>query len=88
MHTQRHEQFEPADKPVQFYELALCLVAQLVVFASLGTHNHVFELTATASVASLLALSLWKLFVPPRFSATRGAFVLISVLCVVVLGAP
>jgi cell division protein FtsW (lipid II flippase) len=80
--AERPGEFEPADRPVQWYETAVCIAAQFLTFLSLGAHNRVVELAAGACIALLVIMSLWKLLVPPRFSATRGAFVLLSLICV------
>lgn len=77
---ERHEPYEPADRPVRFYELALCLVIQLLLLVEQRTQSYPLELATALSLALLLALSLWKLLVPPRFSATRSAFVLVSLI--------
>lgn len=88
VYTQQGEEFEPVDKPVRFYETLLCFTAQLLIFGALETHYRAAELAATASVALLLAVSLWKLLVPPRLSVTRCAFVCIGLICVVLLFVP
>ncbi len=81
MHTQQGEQFEPVDKPVRPYETVLFAVAMLLVMAAQSTLYQAVELAAAVAVALLmLALPLWQLFVPPRFSSTRGAFVLMGVI--------
>ena len=77
---ERHEPYEPADRPVRFYELALCLVIQLLLLVEQRTQSYPLKLATALSLALLLALSLWKLLVPPRFSATRSAFVLVSLI--------
>jgi hypothetical protein len=73
---------------MRLYELVLCLGAQLLVFAELWTHYRAAELAATASVALVIAVSVWKLLAPPRLSVTRCAFVLIGLICVVLLFMP
>jgi hypothetical protein len=88
LQTQPHEPsvpYEPTDRPVRFYELVVCFVAQVLLLAEQKTHSQGVELAAMSSFALLLALSLWKLLVPPRYSTTRCAFVLIGVLCLVLL---
>ena len=60
-------------------------MAQVLLLAEQKTHSQGVELAAMSSFALLLALSLWKLLVPPQYSATRCAFVLISILCLVLL---
>lgn len=85
LHTQRREEFEAADKPVRFYETALCFVAQVLFFARVWTRSTVFALPAATAFALLIVISLLKLLVPPRLSATRCAFIWISILALVVL---
>lgn len=80
MHTQRHEPYEPADRPVRFYEIALCLVTQILMLVEQRTQSHLLEMAAASSLAVLLVLSLRKLLVPPRYSATRTVFVLVSII--------
>jgi hypothetical protein len=70
------------------YETGLCLAAQLLAFVALTTHYPAVELAAAVSMALLIALSLWKRLVPPRFSAMRGAFVFIGLLCLFLLWNP
>ncbi len=85
MRRARSQEFEPADRPVQLYESLLCLLAQGLVFASRATHAPLVERRAGAAIALLLIMSLWKLLLPPRVSATRCAFLLIGLICIVVL---
>jgi hypothetical protein len=86
--TQQRNDFEPVDKPLRFYETGLCLAAQLPAFVALRTHNPSVELAAAVSMALLIALSLWKLVMPPRFSATRVAFVFVGLLYLFLLWNP
>lgn len=83
--TQQGERFEPVDKPVRLYESLLNGAAQLLTFAFLWTHYQLWQLVATVAVAVLMGVALWKLLAPPRFSATRGAFVFTGLLCLVLL---
>jgi hypothetical protein len=88
VHTQQHEDFEPVDKPVRLYETVLFLAAQLLAIVALSTHSRAVELAAVALLALLTALTLWKLVVPPRLSATRCAFVFASLLWLFLLWHP
>jgi hypothetical protein len=88
VHTQQREDFEPVDKAVRLYEMGLCLAAQLLANAAMSTHSRAVKLAAVASMVLLIALSLWKLLVPPRFSATRGAFVFVGLLWLFLLWNP
>lgn len=83
--TEQRQAFEPAERPVQIYESALCFATQLLAFATLWTHNRLVEIVAASAVALLLAMSLWKLLSPPRLSATRCAFLLIGIVCIALL---
>jgi drug/metabolite transporter (DMT)-like permease len=85
---QRSADYEPADRPIRWYEFALCLVTQLLVFACRWTPNPLLEYTAIASTTALMATALWKLLLPPRLSATRCAFVLIGLIGIVLLFLP
>jgi hypothetical protein len=73
------EEYEPVDKPVRFYEAGLCFGAQLLMLAAMATHYPAVDLAAATSAILLIALSLWKLVVPPRFSVMRGVNVFMSV---------
>jgi hypothetical protein len=86
--TQQRDDFEPVDKPVMWYETVLCLAAQLLALAALSTHYRAVELAAAAWLALLIALSLWKLVVPPRLSATRCAFVFAGLIWLFLLWHP
>jgi hypothetical protein len=88
VHIPQPEEYEPVDTPVRFYEKLVCLAAQLLTIGALGTHNRAVELAAAASAVLLIALSLWKLFVPPRFSMDRSVFVFIGLLCLFLLWNP
>ena len=88
VHTQQREDFEPVDKPMRLYETVLFLAAQVLAIAALSTHSRAVELVAVASLALLIALSLWKLLVPPRLSATRCAFVFAGLLWLYLLWHP
>jgi hypothetical protein len=57
----------------------------LLLFARQGRHDLALGLVVAASIALLMGMSLWKLLVPPRFSATRCAFILIGLLSIVLL---
>jgi hypothetical protein len=73
VHTQQREDYEPVDKAARLYEKLVCLAAQLLTIGVVGTHNRPVGLAAAASAVLLIALSLRKLLVPPRFSKrTRG----------------
>jgi hypothetical protein len=56
--------------------------------AALSAHFRAVELAAAVSIALFIALALGKLLVPPRFSATRSAFVFIGLLCLFLLWNP
>jgi hypothetical protein len=58
----------------------LFLAVQLLAIAALSIHAYAVELAAAASMALLIALSLWMLLVPSRLSATRCAFVLAGII--------
>src|SRR5262249_4418106 len=81
VHTQQRKDVEPIDNPVRLYDIGLCAAAQLLTFAAQSTHSRAVELAAAASLVLLIALSLWTLLVPPRYSATRVAFVFVGLLC-------
>ncbi len=85
MPAPQREEFEPADKPVRFYETMLCATADALLFVDRLADTRVVELAATAPAVVLIAVSLWRLLVPPRFSVTRCAFVLVGLLCLVLL---
>jgi hypothetical protein len=86
--TRQREDYEPADRPVKFYEFLLCIMTQALV--GVGRYLHIAPAMPAAimSIALLMAISLWKLLVPPRFSATRGAFLLAGVICIALLFPP
>lgn len=88
MGTQRHEEYEPADKPVRLYEYVLCAAPQVLWFVWQGTHSPITRLGAVVAIVLLLAVSLWKLLIPPRFSATRCAFVLLALIGIVLVVHP
>jgi hypothetical protein len=77
--------FEPVNKPVQMHELLLNVATQLLTLVYLWTRIPTWRLVATTVVALLLGLSLWKLLVPPRFSATRVAYVIWGLICLALL---
>lgn len=83
--TQPHEEFEPADKPVRWYENVLCAIMQALWFLYIFTHVPVARLGTVVAIGLSLAVSLWKLLFPPRLSATRCAFVLIAILGIVLV---
>ena len=85
MDTQQGERSEPIDKPVRFYESLLNIAAQLLTFAFLWAHYQLWQLVATVAVAVLMGVALWKLLLPPRFSAKRSAFVVAGLLCLFLL---
>lgn len=85
MQTRRREDYEPADRPVRFYESLLSIVTLLLVLAALYTHFSAAMPAAAASITVLMVVSLWKLLTPPRFSATRGGFVVACLIFIVVL---
>jgi hypothetical protein len=56
--TTQREECEPADKPVRFYETALCIAAQLLLIVALTTHIRAAALAATVSAAVPIVVSL------------------------------
>ena len=88
MRAERRDPFEPTDRPVQFYEYLVCLSSQLLLFAWEHTSIRGFWLGSFAAVALLVGMSLWKLLLPPRFSATRGAYIVVSAIAMVLLFSP
>jgi hypothetical protein len=82
------DRFEPADRPVRWQESLLCLVTQLLTFLATWTHSPVAQTVAYVSILALMGLSLWLLLAPPRFSATRCAFIMCGLFCLVLLLEP
>ena len=80
LNTRQREGLEPVDKPVRLYEIGLFLVVAALYIAAMLTHHPTIEFTAAAATGLLIAICLWNLFVPPRFSATRSAFLCIGFL--------
>src|SRR5262249_4201471 len=78
-------EIEPADRPVRFYETALLVVAGALIAFALGTQNRPATLAAIAADGLLLAVSLWKLLAPPRFSTRRCANVIVGFLFMALL---
>jgi hypothetical protein len=87
MPAQRRDAFEPVDKPVKFYESMLLYTAEVLWLAAVFTHSRVAEIAAAASLALLIAVSLWKLLMPPRLSVTRCVSVFVGLYGGGVLGA-
>jgi hypothetical protein len=94
LNTNQPQESEPIDRPVQWYELALLVIAELLAAAALGdvpqlpsqaAHSRIVEIAAITAAAVLLVVSLWKLLLPPRLSATRGAFVVIGLISIYLL---
>ena len=78
MDTRQRKELESFDKPVRFYETLLCSAANQLTIAGWMTQGHAIELAAIGLFAVLMALSLWMFLVPPRYFATRAAFVVVA----------
>ncbi len=85
MSVNNDERFEPVDKPVKWQEFLLCFITQFLTYWATQTHSPVAQTAALVSVAVLMGISLWLLLAPPRFSATRGSFILVGLLCLLLL---
>ncbi len=78
LNTRQRGELEPVDKPVRLYEIGLLFVVAALYIAAMLTHHPATELAGAAATGLLIATCLWNLFVPPRFSATRCAFLCIG----------
>ncbi len=76
MSVNNDERFEPVEKPVKWQEFLLCFITQFLTHLATQMHSPVAQTAALVSVAVLMGISLWLLLAPPRFSATRGSFIL------------
>ncbi len=78
--------YEPADRPVRIFEYALFVALDLAAFAAFIWPNRPVIILAFAIAAATLLLSAVRLLLPsPRYSLTRAAFLVISLLVLVML---
>lgn len=82
----KHDEFEPADRPVRAYETLLCMAVNAALFSVYWWHPRPAEIITAVLACILIVVALVKLLLPkPRFSATRGAYVFLGLLALVLL---
>lgn len=82
----KRDEFEPADRPVRAYETLLCMAMNAALFSVYWWHVRPAEVIAGVLACILIVVALVKLLLPrPRFSATRGAYVFLGLLALVLL---
>jgi len=75
----KQQRFEPADRPVRFYEYILFVALDTAAFAAFIWPSRALAIITFIVAAVVLLVSLVRLLLPaPRFSLTRSSFAVIS----------